>query len=103
MPFSPAVPIYRYMAAALRLAALIAMIRKCVPKDTDNIVARSRGCLLSLLAQAFLMEKGDRTADVQVEDDSDKSPAFAGPDTARRCRASRQMPIAPAEYTACFD
>lgn len=52
--------------AALRLAALIAMIRKFEPKDTVNIVAHSQGCLLSLLAQAFLMEKGERTADTLV-------------------------------------
>lgn len=52
--------------AALRLAALIAMIRKFEPKDTVSIVAHSQGCLLSLLAQAFLMEKGERTADTLI-------------------------------------
>jgi hypothetical protein len=52
--------------AALRLAALIAMIRKFEPKDTVNIVAHSQGCLLSLLAQALLMEKGERTADTLI-------------------------------------
>lgn len=52
--------------AALRLAALIAMIRKFEPKDTVNIVAHSQGCLLSLLAQAFLMERGERTADTLI-------------------------------------
>lgn len=52
--------------AALRLAALIAMIRKFEPKDTVSIVAHSQGCLLSLLAQAFLLEKGERTADTLI-------------------------------------
>jgi hypothetical protein len=52
--------------AAHRLAALVAMIRKFEPKDTVNIVAHSQGCLLSLLAQAILLEKGERTADTLI-------------------------------------
>jgi pimeloyl-ACP methyl ester carboxylesterase len=52
--------------AARRLAALIAMIRNYDPKDTVNIVAHSQGCLLSLLAQAFLLEMGQRTADTLI-------------------------------------
>lgn len=52
--------------AAYRLAALVSMIRKFEPKDTVNIVAHSQGCLLSLLAQAILMEKGERTADTLI-------------------------------------
>jgi hypothetical protein len=52
--------------AAMRLAALVSMIRKFEPKDTVNIVAHSQGCLLSLLAQAFLMERGERTADTLI-------------------------------------
>lgn len=52
--------------AAQRLAALIAMIRKFEPKDTVSLVAHSQGCLLSLLAQAFLMERGERTADTLI-------------------------------------
>jgi hypothetical protein len=52
--------------AALRLAALIGMIRKFEPKDTVSIVAHSQGCLLGLLAQAFLMENGERTADTLI-------------------------------------
>jgi hypothetical protein len=52
--------------AARRLAALIGMIRKFEPKDTVSIVAHSQGCLLSLLAQAFLMERGERTADTLI-------------------------------------
>ena len=52
--------------AAQRLAALVAMIRQYEPNDTVNIVAHSQGCLISLLAQAFLMEMGERTADTLI-------------------------------------
>lgn len=52
--------------AAQRLAALVSMIRSYEPKDTVNIVAHSQGCLVSLLAQAFLMEAGERTADTLI-------------------------------------
>jgi pimeloyl-ACP methyl ester carboxylesterase len=52
--------------AARRLAALIAMIRDYGPAETVTIVAHSQGCLLSLLAQAFLMERGERTADTLI-------------------------------------
>ncbi|MGK5065394.1 T6SS effector phospholipase Tle3 domain-containing protein [Janthinobacterium sp. LB3P112] len=49
--------------AAQRLAALISMIRDYDAQDTVSIVAHSQGCLLSLLAQAMLMEKGLAPAD----------------------------------------
>ena len=49
--------------AAQRLAALISMIRDYAADDTVSIVAHSQGCLLSLLAQAMLMEKGLAPAD----------------------------------------
>ena len=52
--------------AACRLAALISMIRDYEATDTVTIVAHSQGCLLSLLAQAILMEKGERTADTLI-------------------------------------
>lgn len=52
--------------AACRLAALVTMIRKYEREDTVNIVAHSQGCLLTLLAQAFLMEMGERTADTLI-------------------------------------
>jgi hypothetical protein len=42
--------------AALRLAALITMLRDYDADETVSIVAHSQGCLLSLLAQAFLLE-----------------------------------------------
>lgn len=65
--------------AARRLAALIAMIRDYGQDETVTLVAHSQGCLLSLLAQAFLMERGERTADTLIlthppyslEDDTD--------------------------------
>lgn len=52
--------------AARRLAALIAMIRDYGPDETVTLVAHSQGCLLSLLAQAFLLERGERTADTLI-------------------------------------
>ncbi len=55
-----------FVLAAQRLAALVRMIRKYDANDTVNIVAHSQGCLISLLAQAFLMEDGQRTADTLV-------------------------------------
>lgn len=44
--------------AARRLAALITMIRDYHEDETVSIVAHSQGCMLSLLAQAFLLETG---------------------------------------------
>ncbi len=52
--------------AARRLAALISMIRDYDANETVTIVAHSQGCLLSLLAQAFLLEQGLRPADTLV-------------------------------------
>jgi len=52
--------------AAQRLAALISMIRDYDPGDTVSLVAHSQGCLLSLLAQAMLMEKGLAPADTLI-------------------------------------
>lgn len=42
--------------AARRLAALICMIRDYDENETVSIVAHSQGCLISLLAQAFLLD-----------------------------------------------
>lgn len=42
--------------AARRLAALICMIRDYDKDETVSIVAHSQGCLISLLAQAFLLD-----------------------------------------------
>jgi pimeloyl-ACP methyl ester carboxylesterase len=46
--------------AARRLAALITMIRDYDADETVSIVAHSQGCMLSLLAQAFLLETGEK-------------------------------------------
>jgi pimeloyl-ACP methyl ester carboxylesterase len=43
--------------AARRLAALITMIRDFHKDETVSIVAHSQGCMLSLLAQAFLLDE----------------------------------------------
>lgn len=45
---------------------LIRIIRKRHPQVAINVVAHSMGCLVSLLAQAFLMEEGDNPADCLV-------------------------------------
>ena len=52
--------------AAKRLAALIAMIRDYDNNDVVSIVAHSQGCLISLLAQAFLLDEGERPADTLI-------------------------------------
>ncbi|WP_157266003.1 T6SS effector phospholipase Tle3 domain-containing protein [Azohydromonas aeria] len=52
--------------AAQRLAALVSMIRDYHPDDTVSLVAHSQGCMLSLLAQAFLAQRGLRPADALV-------------------------------------
>jgi hypothetical protein len=52
--------------AARRLAALIAMIRDYDEGETVSIVAHSQGCMLTLLAQAFLMEQNLRPADTLI-------------------------------------
>ena len=52
--------------AAKRLAALIAMIRDYDQNDVVSIIAHSQGCLISLLAQAFLMDEGQRPADTLI-------------------------------------
>lgn len=52
--------------AAKRLAALIAMIRDYDQNDVVSIIAHSQGCLISPLAQAFLMDEGQRPADTLI-------------------------------------
>jgi hypothetical protein len=52
--------------AAKRLAALIAMIRDYDVNEAVTIVAHSQGCLISLLAQAFLFDEGQRPADTLI-------------------------------------
>lgn len=52
--------------AAQRMAALIAMIRDYGDGETVTIVAHSQGCMLALLAQAMLMERGLAPADTLI-------------------------------------
>jgi pimeloyl-ACP methyl ester carboxylesterase len=52
--------------AAKRLAALITMIRDYDANDAVSIVAHSQGCLISLLAQALLLDEGQRPADTLI-------------------------------------
>lgn len=52
--------------AAQRLMALIAMIRDYDEHETVTVIAHSQGCLLTLLAQAMLGEKGLRPADTLI-------------------------------------
>lgn len=52
--------------AAQRLAVLIAMIRDYDSNEVVNIVAHSQGCMISLLAQAFLLDEGQRPADTLI-------------------------------------
>lgn len=60
-------PGHLYMVlAAKRLAALIAMIRDYDDNEAVTLVAHSQGCLLSLLAQAFLLDEGLRPADTLI-------------------------------------
>jgi hypothetical protein len=47
--------------AARRLAALVTMIRDYDGDETVSIVAHSQGCMLSLLAQAFLLDPRMKT------------------------------------------
>ena len=60
-------PDRRYQVlAALRLAMVIRILRKRHPHVAVNVVAHSMGCLVALLAQAFLMDGGDAPADSLV-------------------------------------
>ncbi|WP_206862038.1 T6SS effector phospholipase Tle3 domain-containing protein [Lysobacter changpingensis] len=60
-------PSRHYMVlAAQRLAMLVRMVRGKSPDDTINVVAHSQGCLITLLANAFLEESGDRPIDTLV-------------------------------------
>lgn len=52
--------------AAKRLAALITMVRDYDENEVVTLVAHSQGCMLSLLAQAFLLQDGLRPADTLI-------------------------------------
>ncbi len=52
--------------AAMRLAALVSMLKDWNPKEVVNLVAHSQGTLLSLLAQALLLDAGRAPADTLI-------------------------------------
>ncbi|GJI92307.1 T6SS effector phospholipase Tle3 domain-containing protein [Duganella hordei] len=60
-------PGHLYMIlAAKRLAALISMIRDYDEDEAVTLVAHSQGCMVSLLAQAFLLDDSLRPADTLI-------------------------------------
>jgi pimeloyl-ACP methyl ester carboxylesterase len=60
-------PGHLYMIlAAKRLAALISMIRDYDKDEAVTLVAHSQGCMVSLLAQAFLLDDDLRPADTLI-------------------------------------
>jgi pimeloyl-ACP methyl ester carboxylesterase len=65
-PLFSAPPRNYMVLAARRLAMLVAMIRAKHPDDTVNLVAHSQGTMLSLLANAFLKDDGQRPIDGAV-------------------------------------
>ncbi|EIK93091.1 hypothetical protein PMM47T1_28712, partial [Pseudomonas sp. M47T1] len=52
--------------AAARLAMLIGEIRRIAPNDTITVMGHSQGTLITLLAQAMLVDRGERCADCLI-------------------------------------
>lgn len=65
-PLFPAPPRNYMLLAAKRLAMLVKVIRAKHPDDTVNVVAHSQGTMLTLLANAFLKDEGQRPIDSAV-------------------------------------
>jgi pimeloyl-ACP methyl ester carboxylesterase len=59
-----------FVLAAHRLAMLVREIRRVSPDETITIMGHSQGTLIALLAQALLMDKGQRCADTLILVDS---------------------------------
>jgi pimeloyl-ACP methyl ester carboxylesterase len=59
-----------FVLAAHRLAMLVREIRRVSPDETITIMGHSQGTLIGLLAQALLMDKGQRCADTLILVDS---------------------------------
>jgi pimeloyl-ACP methyl ester carboxylesterase len=59
-----------FVMAAHRLAMLVSEIRRLSPDDTITIIGHSQGTLISLLAQALLVDKDQRCADTLILVDS---------------------------------
>jgi pimeloyl-ACP methyl ester carboxylesterase len=59
-----------FVLAAHRLAMLVREIRRVSPDETITIMGHSQGTLIALLAQALLVDKGERCADTLILVDS---------------------------------
>lgn len=55
-----------FVFAATRLAMLVSEIRRVSPDETITIMGHSQGTLITLLAQAMLIDKGQRCADTII-------------------------------------
>ncbi|WDY60244.1 T6SS effector phospholipase Tle3 domain-containing protein [Pseudomonas sp. PSKL.D1] len=55
-----------FVLAATRLAMLVSEIRQVSPDETITIMGHSQGTLITLLAQAMLIDKGQRCADTVI-------------------------------------
>jgi pimeloyl-ACP methyl ester carboxylesterase len=55
-----------FVFAAVRLAMLVSEIRRVSPDETITIMGHSQGTLITLLAQAMLIDKGQRCADTVI-------------------------------------
>lgn len=55
-----------YVLAAHRLAMMVREIRRVSPDETVTIMGHSQGTLITLLAQALLVDGGDRCADTLI-------------------------------------
>ncbi|MDP9656605.1 UNVERIFIED_ORG: hypothetical protein J2W87_004550 [Pseudomonas putida] len=55
-----------FVLAATRLAMLVSEIRRVSPDETITIMGHSQGTLITLLAQAMLVDRGERCADCAI-------------------------------------
>ncbi|MBF4559202.1 DUF3274 domain-containing protein [Pseudomonas sp. p50] len=55
-----------FVLAAARLAMLVSEIRRVSPDETITIMGHSQGTLITLLAQAMLIDRGERCADCAI-------------------------------------
>ena len=55
-----------FVLAAHRLAMLISEIRRVSPHETVTVMGHSQGTLITLLAQALLVDRGERCADCAI-------------------------------------
>jgi pimeloyl-ACP methyl ester carboxylesterase len=55
-----------FVLAATRLAMLVSEIRRVSPNETITIMGHSQGTLITLLAQAMLVDRGERCADCVI-------------------------------------